>query len=429
MHCDSPLERLRGQLLTSLGLTSALAAFGCGSSEPLEDEGAAVTTDPSGDGSSVDDEAESSSSASTSEDGSDDATKLDLPPGSCDVIYSGFTPMYDPPGCDLPSTGPNGCDNEFYYACVDAQPGQDCASLCDSYVCPGCEGQVPVNGVCGPFEWNGQCCSMYVLELGCNEEEVEGRPFVVDGVQRFAALERSGASVAEPELPASVRERLAAHWARVAQGEHASIASFAQFGSRLLAIAAPAELIRDAFAAAGDEVRHTEVALALAARYGGEALGFGPLDVRGAADGVEDLEQLVLACVREGCIGETLAALELASAAACCDDPELAQLLRGIAQDETRHAALAWRVVQWGLARDPSLRPKVAELFASLRARPVELESLDAKSRRSLRAHGCLPLDERRLIERQGVRELILPCAAALLRGGSLCESSCSAMA
>jgi hypothetical protein len=244
----------------------------------------------------------------------------------------------------------------------------------------------------------------------------EGRPFIVEGSARLTSIEASRDSSPALELPEPLRRHLADHWTQVAAAEHASVASFARFAARLLALGAPPALIRDSFAAADDEVRHAQITLALASSYAGRALRFGSLDVRGALEPAEDLESLVLACVREGCIGETLAALELATAAASCTDARLAASLRSIADDEARHAGLAWRFVQWALGRDPGLRPKVASLFASWSpADRGEAEPLNPSSRRLLRRAGCLPEDERRQVEREGLRELLRPCANALL--------------
>jgi hypothetical protein len=201
----------------------------------------------------------------------------------------------------------------------------------------------------------------------------------------------------------------------IAQAEHASVASFAQFGARLLALAAPPALVRDALAAASDEVRHAELAIARASALAGRPLEFGPLDTRAASRASERLQDSVLACVREGCIGETLAALELGAAALACDDAELAATLRAIADDELRHAALAWRFVAWALDRVPGLAPAVAAVFDSLVVIAAAPEHFNAYERELLRTHGCLPSAERHRVRLDGVRELLRPCANALL--------------
>ncbi|MFV8749039.1 ferritin-like domain-containing protein [Nannocystaceae bacterium ST9] len=439
------VERLRRQLLAGLGLT--LAA--CSSADPPTAEEAGVTTDPSGDGSTSDDESsepanpsttssatdesdsesDSSSSSSSSESSEGESEADDLPPGpvldfptplgDCTVTAADTTLLDSHPEC--PQLDPNdSCGLYVYVACVAPEPGQTCERLCPEGDCvedwTNCEGdpqyEVP-SAVCGPFEIDGQCCSIGQFPGFCSD----GRPFMVDERSRVAAIVGSARVDDErlESLPADLRERLATRWLEIAAAEHASIASFARFTAQLAAHGAPPALIRDALAAAGDEVRHAELALALASGYSGRALDFGRLDARGAFDAPLDLEALVRACVHEGCIGETIAALELAVAAEHCEDPQLAATLAAIAEDEARHAGLAWRFVQWALARRPGLRTAIAESFAARVVERGEPESLAANEREFLRARGCLPADERRDVHASGVAQLLAPCAAALL--------------
>lgn len=202
----------------------------------------------------------------------------------------------------------------------------------------------------------------------------------------------------------------------MARAEHASIASFARFCLDLVRVGAPPELVRDAWAAAADEVRHAELARELAARYGGEELRFGALEVSGAVDRGpgEPLERMVLACIEEGCVGETLAALRLREAAERCASPALAAALRGVADDEARHAGLAWRFVQWALRQRPGLAAVIAAGFerSAPRPGPGARTSSDASE---LAAHGVLEASARVELERAAVEELLRPCARALL--------------
>jgi hypothetical protein len=437
------VERLRSALLASLGL--ALSACGA-NAVGAEDEGG-VTTDPRGDGASV---AAGAPAAGTTGEPSmtttvppdPSTTGPDPDPDTGDGDGDPPLPKFDlPPQPDLPPLGdctltevpdPNAtlgehpecpivlddgiCWSTLVWGCVDLEPRQTCEQLCPEGDCIAewwnCAGDtvaqdVPVD-LCGPYEIDGQCCTLAEFEEFCG---TDGRPFVVDGVAREARLRGPVALGSRSR----VRRRLADHWAAVALAEHASIASFAQFAAQLLALGAPPELIRAALEAADDEARHARFALARATEHAGAALTFGALDTRGAGLDVE-LEQVVLACVRDACVGETLAALELEAAAARCPDDELAAGLWAIAADEARHAALAWRFVQWALGRAPRLRPAVAAAFAALQPGPVAGEHLDGDHERAeLRAGGCLPADERRAVELEGWRELLLPCARALL--------------
>jgi hypothetical protein len=453
----SPIERLKHHLLASLGVSPALLLGACSGEPPSADE-AGVTTNPSS-GSTIDDgndDAEGTSdggsgvppnpTTSTSTgtptsadsgdgdpdsgdgdpgDGDGDPDKLDvaqepdLPPlGDCTVTLTDASALDEHPECPI-VLDDGVCWSSLYWGCTELEPGQTCARACVDGNCiadwTNCAGdtvyEIP-SEFCGPYEIDGQCCTLAKIYEGCGSD---GRPFVIAGVARQARLHANTSNrERSPALSEALRERLAAHWAAVARAEHASIASFAQFGARLLALGAPPTLVRAALAAADDEVRHAELALARASQYAQTALEFGALDTSGAGNPRESLADTVLACVREGCIGETLAALELETLADACDDPELAASLRAIADDEARHAALAWQFVQWALAREPGLAKRVAALFESLAGPEAQPEPLDAHERELLRAHGCLPADERRQLERAGLRELVQPCAHAL---------------
>jgi hypothetical protein len=49
----------------------------------------------------------------------------------------------------------------------------------------------------------------------------------------------------------------------------------------------------------------------------------------------------------EGCVHETFGALILLWQASHAEDPQIARVLRTVAKDEMRHAALAWGLARW----------------------------------------------------------------------------------
>ena len=69
------------------------------------------------------------------------------------------------------------------------------------------------------------------------------------------------------------------------------------------------------------------------------------------SDVATTLRDVVRLTLREGCLGETLAALEARHALAHCTEPRVSAVLELIAKDERRHAELAWRFVRWALER------------------------------------------------------------------------------
>jgi hypothetical protein len=197
--------------------------------------------------------------------------------------------------------------------------------------------------------------------------------------------------------------------------EHASVASFARFALELLAAGAPPELLDEAARAMRDEIRHAQLCFALAWRHGGCQVGPGHLDVDDAIPPF-DFEDSVLRAVREGCLGETVSALEAAEAAEGCRDPVARAALEGIAQDEARHAALSWRFVAWALSRSPrSMAERANEIFAAEAARARDEVPAPAGARDgALRAFGIVSANERSRLRARAFEEIIAPAAAKL---------------
>jgi hypothetical protein len=246
-----------------------------------------------------------------------------------------------------------------------------------------------------------------------------GRPFLVAGAARTAELARrddwcgDDAPAGLVDLPADDRAAIAAGWARAGLMEHASIAAFARFTLQLLSLGAPPDLVSDAQSAMADETEHTRLCFSLASAFGGAPVGPGPLSLSGALDGGAAREILATA-ILEGCVGETVAALEAHEMAQRAGDPAVRRALETIAADEARHAELAWRFVKWAVERDPSLAAVAEGAFAA---------AVEASARRSvvadegpdLSAHGLASAAARREVERCALAQVVSPCAAALL--------------
>ena len=303
-----------------------------------------------------------------------------------------------------------GCGG-FAYACQTAS--DQCASDAD---CPADHQCTMENGarVCAPIE--------------C----VIGRPFLVGGEARVAGVTKrrdwcaAGIAPRTAGLSAEARDELAAEWARSAQMEHASIAAFARFAMQLLSLGAPPELVADTHAAMADETEHARACFALASAYAGADVGPGPLSLEGAlASG--DVAEVVRLAVVEGCIGETVAAVEAAEGAARAEDPVVASVLAKIAEDETRHAELAWRFVRWAIAGDAALSAVARDAFeaaiAEERGRPARRAG--AEDEAWLR-HGVARGASKAEIRRRVVDAVVAPaarsltCAAAGGRGKEL---------
>ncbi len=332
----------------------------------------------------------------------------------------------------------SGCERNDV-SCFDLGPDEECSSdhpmamqLGDTLCMDNAEWEVVDQVTPGPLG-EGDCCSQAVMiagRSGCTSPPptpvqpgvVEGRPLVLDGAVRTAPLRGArrgdGWVVATDadvsDLSPDARAWLAARWLRAARMEHASIASFAKFALDLTAHGAPADLLIAAHAAAADEVRHARRCFSLAATHGGEAVAPGPIEFPGGrVEIAADLASLVTDVVREGCIGETLAAVQAAEQLATTRDRATAQVLAGIVEDETRHAELAWRTVRWAVALggEPVARA-AAEVFATADALAV-VTTGDHDD--DLSAWGFPPSARVEAALERAVSDVIRPAAAALL--------------
>ncbi len=295
----------------------------------------------------------------------------------------------------VPGCGPTA------FACQ--RPGDECLSNADCSASPA--------KFCAYGE-GGRVCGQATCSIG--------RPFVVEGAVRFAPLAGRSDWARPTELgaggpDAALCERLAAEWARAGQMEHASVAAFARFTLQLLALGAPPGLVADAQAAALDELEHARLCFGLASAYAGRPLGPGPLPVDGALADMS-LEGAVLTAVVEGCVGETLAALEAAEAREWAREGAARDALSVIVGDEARHAELAWRFVAWGLERGGApLRAAVGEAFARAFGEGAGAEAVADGEGDALLAHGVLPEARRAELRRRALREVVAPCAERLL--------------
>ena len=255
---------------------------------------------------------------------------------------------------------------------------------------------------------------------------IPGRPFLVDRAPRTAEATRradysASAGVLLDGISAVQRAALAAEWTRIGLMEHASVAAFARFALQLLGLGAPPDLLEACQQAMQDELRHTRLAFGLASAYASAPLGPGSLKLDDALDGSSDdlLADVVMGTLVEGCIGETIAALDAREGASFAIDPHVQQVLSEIAADEERHAELAWRFLDWALTERPALAPQLlartrAQLArVSSRLTPDMLRDASSTQAASLQ-HGILPREQKLELEAQALEHVIVPCLVAL---------------
>jgi hypothetical protein len=367
----------------------------------------------------------------------------DAPYGHCEVSFQEVVGTYCEYGCtvDADCSGGQVClCGDAVGACVNAQCSTDgecgAGQLCADYIeNPGCGGtafacqtladECAAQSDCSndePFcgvEDNGSGAKRVCMNAVC----AIGRPFLIDGNERLAPpLARAdwytaadAADRCRSGLDATLRTELARHWTEQALMEHASVAAFARFTLQLLSLGAPAALVQRAGDAMQDELRHARACFELARSYSASDVGPGPLPLDGAlAD--SSLQSIVVNTVLEGCIGETVAALEAAEALAHCEDDQARAVLERITAEESQHAELAWAFVEWALATGPrELEGQVRGAFAAALGAERSPHLPPSVFDRELLRQGVVSPELRRALRARVLDEVIEPCARALL--------------
>jgi hypothetical protein len=287
--------------------------------------------------------------------------------------------------------------------------------------CPGMVGLCPgIDKVLsGPFIDGGTACCYFVegMPIPC----YVGRTFYLDEGAVKAELRRGRSWRAGPRpevslLPAATRRALGDAWARDGLFEHASVASFSRFSMELLALGAPADLVRDTHAACVDEVRHAELCLALASAYLGHDVEPSRLPFASAVVVGGDLAAIAAESALEGCVGETVAAVQAYESLLRATDPAVREVLAVTVEDETRHAELAWRFLAWALdTGGPDVRESVMRAFAGFRPAPPTPENLDGVDMALFEAHGRIEATDARAIADRALADVVRPCLCALL--------------
>jgi hypothetical protein len=344
----------------------------------------------------------------------------------CDCVTLPFSSLHPTLGLD-PTSADFACQTPADQCITNADCGgipipaagtlapNGCAYAGGPAVCSARDAQ----GVVG----NGFSCEFGVLD--CRT----GRPFLVRGIERVGDCVGRGdwrSPNIAPDLRACSRPvlaRLATHWIRVGLMEHASIAAFARFTLHLLAVGAPPELVSSSQRAIGDETEHARLAFALASAYAGAEMGPGPLAIDGSLDSFHVVD-LVATLVREGCIGETVAAIEASDALASAVDPVVRMVLETVARDELRHAELAWRTLGWLVASGRANRATVQDEVA-LALRQVESSPRRTEAGDDLAAFGVISDARRDELRQAAATRVIRRCADALLRRESERPTAC----
>lgn len=208
-------------------------------------------------------------------------------------------------------------------------------------------------------------------------------------------------------------------WSLAAQQEHASIASFSKFSLELMAVGAPPSFLVRAHKAALDEIDHARMSFRVASCCAGQPLGPGPLPFSVASiSETMTLHGSAIAAALDGCLNETIAALEAGAAAEGAKPEALRVVLEEIARDEQAHAELAWEYVAWaiGIGGAPLREAIRGAVERALRA----LDSgVEPPSGPDLSAWGLLEPAARFRLRVRSTREVLRPAFERLLHAGA----------
>ena len=241
-------------------------------------------------------------------------------------------------------------------------------------------------GLKGPIHVGGR--ELQAISFG------SGRPHRIDGAvaiaEPTAELECAIDPSLESALGRSERKALGRLWLEDARLEHSAVSAFLTLAGELAALGAPPSLVRRAIDAARDETAHTRLCLEAARRHTGLAWTLPPFRPTEAPR--HSIDALVRESWEDGCLGEGIAAQAACEGAAHCRDPWTRSTFETIARDESRHADLAWRILEWCLALPGAAGEEARNALSSAidRVRGVVPAPLPALSAGTLRAHGRL---------------------------------------
>jgi hypothetical protein len=129
-----------------------------------------------------------------------------------------------------------------------------------------------------------------------------------------------------------------------------------------------------------------------------------------------DLCNVALATLVEGCIGETFASVVAREQARLAGDDGTRLALSEVAEDEARHAQLAFRFVAWALAQaGPALRALLHDEVERGLSRLPEPSATAGVPLAALHHHGRPSADEQRTLYWQAREWILRPALAALL--------------
>ena len=232
----------------------------------------------------------------------------------------------------------------------------------------------------------------------------------------------------------SFNDNIGLRWLAQAEGEHASIASFARHTLKLMSIGAPSELLGTSQQAGNDEISHAKMCYGLSSSFLGYDYEPRPIDIEKSL-GRTDLTMIVYSLVEEGCIEETISAFEAHLGAHTAKETSIKAILSQIASDETNHAQLAWNTVDWILKKysgmngfvEKTFRDELSTRQLEIKDNQIEMENSvcnDCKMDEALKDNGLVADGERKDFRRETIKSIIEPIVLSGLKDVSLISKS-----
>ena len=266
-----------------------------------------------------------------------------------------------------------------------------------------------------------------------------GRPFVVNGKSRTTFSQTCNKDVCSNRRHAdswkmgpppsisensSYNQEIGRRWLEQAEAEHASIAAFARNTLYLMHLGSTAGLLMTSQEAGMEKINHTKLSYGIATTFIGHDLAPGPLNVDGCLDEV-DLKIITRSVVLDGCIEDTILAIETAQRANSSEDLAIKSALNQMAWDNAKHAQYAWDTLEWIIEKFPEIRGFVLETLKielERNLQNVECHSLkkeipstctkpgtDSEEITMFRKYGLMTEDERINIRQTVMKKAIEP--------------------
>lgn len=228
----------------------------------------------------------------------------------------------------------------------------------------------------------------------------------------------------------SISEEIGRRWLEQGEGEHASVASFARHTLQLMSIGAPAELLEASQQSAVDEIRHSKLCYGLASSFLGCNYEPGTLDIETSLD-KPDLKKIVRSLIQEGCVEETISAVEARLGAYTAHDAVVKSVATQIASDETNHAQIAWNTIYWIKKRFSEIGGFVEETFRFelensqlvVEGNELVMENpvcMECKVDETLKQYGLVVQDDKDKIRKATIKSIIEPIYLTQLKGANL---------